>query len=291
VIPIDIMRLLCGFIDMHIHPGPDIIARKFDVFELGRVYEDLGVGGVVIKSHYIPTVTLAWSLNSIFKKIRFYGSLTLNTSVGGLNPKAVVTSIKLGAKVIWMPTLSAENHIKAVKEFKTFNEVSGIGLRIVKNGRILDEVEEILHLIAENNVVLASGHLSVEESVILVDEARSIGVKNIIISHPEFYVVNMPIETQKELANKGAFIEYCYRSIVRSRNSVPVGIIAKYIKTVGAYNCILSTDLGSPESPYPHEGLLDFIRKLLSEGILYDELKIMLRDNPRKLLGIDSQPR
>src|SRR3546814_5522009 len=48
--------------------------------------------------------------------------VALNNSVGGINRYAVDHSIKLGGRIVWMPTFSAANHIEQHRRDAHFDE-------------------------------------------------------------------------------------------------------------------------------------------------------------------------
>ncbi|MEM1545320.1 MAG: DUF6282 family protein [Candidatus Methanomethylicia archaeon] len=273
------MNLLRDSIDMHIHSAPDIFNRKIDAFELAIRAKKAGMKAIVLKSHHTPTTMLSWALSRMINGIGIYGSVTLNTpSTGGINPEAVNVALKLGARVVWMPTISASNHLA--------HEGKKGGIKILRNGEVIEEVKEILNIVAEENRVIATGHLSVEETVALVDTAKSIGVKKLVVTHPELHIINMPLEIQKELAGKGAYIEYCCYLTTRLGGLVEAKLIVERIKSIGAEHCILSSDLGQPENPYPDEGFEQFLKKLREESISMEELRVMTVTNPTRLLEL-----
>jgi hypothetical protein len=277
------MNLLKDSVDMHIHSAPDFFNRKIDAFELAVRAREAGMKAIVLKSHHTPTTMLSWALSRVINGIEIYGSITLNNpSTGGINPEAVKVAFKLGAKIVWMPTISASNHLA--------HEGRSGGIKILRNGVVSGEVEETLNIIAENNGIVATGHLSVEETIVLVDTARSIGVDKLIVTHPTLHIINMPIDIQKELARKGAYIEYCCYLTTRLGGLIKTKLIAEQIRTIGVENCILSSDLGQPENPYPDEGFNIFLKNLLDEGISMEELKIMTSINPTKLLQLKASP-
>jgi len=58
------------------------------------------------------------------------------------------------------------------------------------------------------------------------------------------------------------------------------------IKTVGAEHCIMSTDFGQVHNPPPPEGLRIFIRAMRENGISDGEIRMMVNENPGKMLDI-----
>src|SRR6266849_2466929 len=103
---------LSGVIDIHVHSDPDSVPRSIDAIDLARLAKQRGMRGLVLKSHYEPTATLAYAVRKAVPGIEIFGGIDLNLTVGGLNPAAVerMASIKGGwGRVIWMPTFDAEN--------------------------------------------------------------------------------------------------------------------------------------------------------------------------------------
>src|SRR5687767_7121390 len=101
------MDLLRGAIDTHVHSFPDVVARKLDDLALVEQARAAGMRGILLKSHVFSTAERAWLLRKLYPDFLTFGGITLNHSVGGLNPKAVEAALKLGAVQVWMPTLSA----------------------------------------------------------------------------------------------------------------------------------------------------------------------------------------
>lgn len=281
-----IERLFRGSIDMHCHFGPDpTFERRTDAYELVMKAQEMGMGGLVLKSHDYPTPPLAKNLQRFAPNVALIGSVTLDEEMGGLNPKAVEASAKMGAKVVWMPTLTSENDKRklgrpgpGVTLFRDFD----------KDKKLLPVVGEILGLIKHNNMVLATGHLSAEETFALVDEALKVGIRKIIITHAMMTVVGsgLTIEQQKQMAQKGAFIEHCYVGCMPTFRYYEPKVIAEAVKTVGAEHCILSTDLGQAPNPPPPEGMRMLISAMLLSGLSEEEIELTVKRNPAQLLGL-----
>ena len=133
----------------------------------------------------------------------------------------------MGTKVIWLPTVDAENGCR--KHGK-----SG-GIRMTNDhGVPTAELRRIFMLIKEYDVVLATGHIAPEEIRYVVDSARNIGVQKIMITHPEYWVVDMSLESQKKI--------HAEVSAVYGRSQCQPGRITNYDKNhastaLGAYGC------------------------------------------------------
>ena len=117
-----------------------------------------------------------------------FGSITLNHPVGGLNPAALEVALKLGAKVVWLPTQHAQNHLAK------FGKNPDDGVKVTENGKIVPEMKDIFQLVKDYDAVLGTAHISPEESFIVCDAARAAGVKKLVVTHPEWWVVDMSIE-------------------------------------------------------------------------------------------------
>lgn len=190
----DLMR---GVIDMHVHSNPDLRLRAYDDFELMEAGIRVGARAIVIKTHQGTTMDRAYLCNRHNRIVHgetndftMYGSITLNRVVGGLNPKAVEVALKLGAKVVWLPTQSARNHLD-----KTGQDVSQC-VEVVHDGKIVPELKDIFRLIKDHNAVLGTAHISPREAFMVAEAARDAGVRNLVVTHPEWWIVGMSLEDQ-----------------------------------------------------------------------------------------------
>ena len=268
-----------GAVDLHVHSAPDVDRRRFDDLELARAAKEAGVGAVLIKSHQNSTVERAWLVSQCVPGIRVYGGLVLNETVGGLNPAAVRLALELGARQIWMPTRSARNH-------RLYHGQPG-GITILDDeGKLLPAVQEILQAMAQSECILGTGHLSPQETAVLIAAASNLGVKKILVTHPEWGPTYHSYDAQKELAQRGdVFFERCFVSTTHLCGSVPFETIERAIIETGVERTILSTDLGQPETPPPAEGLRLYAERLRSTGFSVDQIRTMMQANPERLLA------
>ncbi|HUJ20567.1 MAG TPA: DUF6282 family protein [Bryobacteraceae bacterium] len=272
-----------GAVDLHVHSSPDVDRRRFDDLALARAAKDAGVGAVLIKSHQNSTVERAWLVSQCVPGIRVYGGLVLNETVGGLNPAAVRLALELGARQIWMPTRSAQNH-------RIHHGQSG-GITILDDqGSLLPAVQEILEAIAQSGCILGTGHLSPRETNVLVDAASSAKVSKILITHPEWGPTFYSYEAQKQLARRpNVFFERCFVSTTHLCGHVPFETIERAIMDTGVERTILSTDLGQPDTPPPAEGMRLYAERLRSTGFSADQIRQMMQANPERLLARPNQ--
>lgn len=282
-------------IDIHLHIGPEIIPRKYTVETL--INEECGkIGGFVLKNHFYPTTPFIKKVKPP-DKLRLFGSIVLNSAVGGLNPEAIYAANLIASMpiIVWLPTIHAENFLKQSpyeiapewinrKDFLARKAKDIKPVIVVKNKRLTKLAITVLQMIKRCNAVLATGHISWNESMLLANKAIDIGIRKVVITHPIYQKINMPIRVQKELAKKGCFIEQPFS--MYSIDKIPIKKITEQIKQVGSRFVILSSDVGQTFSLSPSEALLQFATLLKSEGINENQLFDMMVRNPKRLLGI-----
>ena len=294
----DMKTLLQGFVDTHVHAGPTLTEREFSVWQLAAEAEKGGFSAIVLKDHFIPPMPLARAIQAKLGRTgpQIFGSLTLNNSVGGLNPKAVEVAIGFGAKIIWLPTISAANHrlkhsapgtkfpvlMKKESVADTPLEVTGA------DGELTTETEDILHIISGHpHVVLATGHLSRGEVDALVRRCAQLGVKRVLVTHPHF-LVDAGADDMRNWQSQGAYIEFT--AVVSLPSSPlccrPVEDVAGLIKSLDAARIVLSSDLGMKNAGWPIEGMSEFLELLREAGVGADDLKKMIVSNPATLLNL-----
>ena len=310
--------MIPGVFDMHIHTAPDLAPRKTDDLELARRAAQAGMGGFVIKSHLGSSVERALLINKMVPGVRVFGGVTLNFTIGGLNPFAVDAYVRLGAKEVWMPSLSAQYTLTYQQEHVPLEDRiafnmshggaftppsmnvqpgdpwpwsrNGRGISIFDEaGKILPEVWAILEILAPTEAILGTAHLSVPETHALVDAARQMGVRRILATHPE-YMAPLSVEDQRLLAGKGVFFERCLAGTTVITKAVggffPFERIADNIRAVGTATTVLATDFGQTKNIHPVEGMGEYLELLARAGFTDREIETMAIQNPRALLGI-----
>ena len=271
-------QTLTGVIDVHAHSDPDGTARSIDAIDLAKLAKARGMRGMVLKNHYEPTASLAYIVRKEVPGIEVFGGISLDLTVGGVNPAAVewMTKVKGGyGKVVWMPTFDSEHQVTTSKAQRPFASVA-------KGGKLLPETEKVLAIIAKNNLVLETGHSSPQEALLLIREAKRVGVQNIIVTHAMNALVGMSIPQMKEAAKMGAFLEF----VRVAPGSPAIAEFAKAIREVGPEWCILASDLGQATNPLHPDGLLAFYRDLMAQGITEAQINRMAKENPAKALGL-----
>jgi len=282
----DVEDLLRGAVDMHVHFGPDAhLQRSVDAIEAAQQAGAAGMAAIVLKSHDYPTAPLATIVEKMVPGIRVFGGLTLDQQVGGLNPAAVEVSARLGAKILWMPTLSSANdHIKFGRP------TPGISV-LDEHGRLAEPLWEILKLAREHDMIVASGHVSVPEIHAVFAAADQVGIERLLITHALETLAGptLTIGDLHDFVRAGAVIEFSYLTCGGALATEPPQKIADAVHAVGAAHCIMSTDYGQKRNVPPVEGLRGFIRDMLACGVTASEIESMVRHNPATLLSLPTE--
>jgi hypothetical protein len=273
---------LTGAIDIHVHSLPDDRPRSLDAVEAARQAQARGMRAIVLKNHYESTAGLAYLARTLVPGIEVFGGIDLNLTVGGINPAAVehMTRVTGGfGRVVWMPTFDAENQVRSSQEDRPFVSVSG-------GGALLPEVRDVITLVAEHDLVLATGHSSADEVLMLLREGRGQGVQHMVVTHAMNAPIQMSIPQMREAASLGAFIEFVGSTPLSSDASARYDRFAEAIRAVGPAFCILSSDLGQAGNPLPVDGLTGFLEALRARGFSAEEIDRMAKENPARLLGL-----
>jgi hypothetical protein len=275
---------LAGVIDFHCHTGPDISVRSISDVELARLTKKDGMRGIVLKNHYTMTADRAQVAMQEVGGIEVFGGIVLNRSVGGINAEAIRRMVQIEGhrgKVVWLPTVDAENGFEHAPGLRQF-------VPVVKDGKPVPELAEVFQLIAKNNLVFETGHSSPQESLILIPAAKQAGVKNIVVTHA--MLLGATLDQVKQMTAMGAIIEFCFQpaGLSYSKNPSTIANYARVIKTVGAEHFIIDSDLGQKNNPLHPDGLRSFIAQLKANGLTEHDIDLIARKNPAKLLGLNS---
>ena len=290
-------RALEGAYDLQVHVGPDVIARRIDDIDCAREFLAHGMKGFVLKSHYIQTGERAQVVSKAVAGSRVFGALTLNHSVGGLNPVAVELAGRTGCKIVWMPTVDAQNETagrldggSAKLPFwaKIQRELAAEGISppplsvVDESGRLVEAARRCLERIRKHDMILATGHLGRAEIFALVRAAKEMGLAKVVVTHAEFPSQNLTGDEQRELSDLGAIIEHCFTTTYTGKATW--GAAFANIRKAGVSRAVISTDLGQAINPPVSDGFGMFAQRLLDAGFTVDEIHTMAVTNPTRLL-------
>ena len=277
---------LTGAIDLHAHFGPDSYARQWDAFEVVKLAKERGMRGVVLKNHWTESAGLAWLVRKYGTQgIEVFGSVTLDTPVGGVNPMAVRYMADVEGtwgRIVWMPTHDSEHEV-------TYNKETRAKAIVSRNGKLIPEVFEVLDLIKERNLTLATGHVTPEEALMIMAEAKKRGITRIIVTHPllgEQYT-NMSLAQLQESVKLGGAIEITAGTLSRDGAAKTRAIEA--IKTLGTQNVFIASDSGLVGTPNHPDALAMAAKALRAAGFSEQDLNRMFKETPARLVGLPIQ--
>ena len=324
------MDLLQGAIDIHVHAGPHIFSspRRVDPFQAARQARDAGMRAIVYMDVFEMSNGTAWMVNRELRDdprdFKTFGGLIMNTTYGGMNPRAVKTALYYGDGAKYISFGAHSTYFQAAREghlvdgefvplsrlypkFKT--EELDRCIQIPVDEALTPELDEILSLIAEHpHVYLNTGHISVPEAMRLVTLAEQYGIKQVLVASSVTKIATL--EELQWMADKGAWIEYTlaaythttpipkthyyvereYMSIDEGMSGEPDGgvrEVAEQIQVLGADRCIICTDFGVYTLPEPVEGLREFIACMLDLGLPPEDIRKLVKTNPERLLQLD----
>jgi len=294
-----ISRLLVGAVDMHCHSGPSVMPRDLSHIEAMQEAADAGFRAMLIKDHYYSATPITEMLNQAYGhlKITLFSGVPLNNALGGFNKHAVDHGIALGAKLVWLPTFSAKNHIDSkygvkagfphtTKKMIPFDPLTPLDA----NGRVRDDMKAILDLIAQHDVILAGGHCHISEILPVFAEAKQRGVKRLMVNHPNF-IIDATLDDVPQLVAMGAYIEHSLCMFIpvprRKRDPFPPENLDALIKAGTVDRTILASDLGQRGADHPVTGFRNVIKICMKLGYTDADIRKMVSTNALDLLGME----
>jgi hypothetical protein len=291
-------RWPAGIVDTHVHTAPDVVPRVMTDSEFARATDEAGYRAVVLKSHHTVTAARATMAQEHAATTQILGGAVLNVqATGGINPHAVETVLKLGGRMIWLPTITSANQIRHVAEkgtssanLKSLGTIDGPGLDCLDaEGRPTDDVCRVLDLIAAAGATLATGHIGVREIMTVVPEARRRGVPNVLITHPEHDCVGLGLEDQLQLAELGGvWFERVFVLTLPTSVGVPLDVYAENIRTVGVDSTVMATDFGQAHNVSPVVGFEQYVAAMRDRGFSQADIEVMTVANPSAALALDA---
>jgi len=274
---------IAGCYDLHIHAAPDVSKRKFTDAQLAEHMLRAGFAGFGLKCHFAETAARAALLREHYPELNIVGGITLNRSVGGINPYAVEMCGKMDGRFVWMPTLEA----RAYKRFHNPNMREEDAKKFLtvfdENKQLLPQVYEVLEVAAQYKMIVCTGHLSAEEGIAIIKAAKECGVAKCVATHADNPADFYTDEQQLTCVRLGAIIEHSYFTVFKKRTTPEV--MARQITTVGFDNTFISTDFGQPDNLYPEDGIKEFLSILSKQGIKDENLEKLVKINPARLIA------
>lgn len=292
-------ELVRGGYDPHVHIAPDVMERRIDDLALARRFQEQGLAGFVLKSHYVPTAERASVVRAAVPGVDAVGAITLNASVGGLNPIAVEIAAREGARWVWLPTVDCRNQresraadppgAKPPMWARLQQELHDEGIAspaidvVDGDGKVTGPLRDVLRVVAKHDLVLATGHLSRDEIFAVVDAATAAGVRRVVVTHPEFTSQRISPPDQRELAARGAYLERCFTTAHTGKCSWDT--VFDGVRAATPARSFFASDLGQPFNPPVEDGLALLADRFLAAGFNEEEVHTMAVTNTAALAG------
>jgi len=275
--------ILLGAIDLHVHSGPDAYPRQWDAFEVARTAAQRGMRAIVLKNHWTETAGLAQMVDqSVDADFEVFGAVAMNTTVGGLNTRAIRYMSSVSGdrgRIVWLPTHESDHEVEVDGTVRPSVNVSA-------NGVLLDETLSVLDAIASANLTLATGHVTPTEALQIMEEAGKRGIERIIITHPTLGLqyTYMSNDELKQAVALGGYVEITAGSLYRGGEGQARAL--EVLKLVGAEHSFIGSDSGLIGTPTVPDALVMAARVLRENGFSEAELFMMFQNNPARLLGL-----
>lgn len=292
--PKDVSELLEGAIDCHAHGGSDPFDRLLLEDEIAFDYSKVKMRAVVFKTWFTPSASRIplvkkylnkWADETGIKPVEIFGGITLNYSVGGINPDAVKRCLRFpGFKYVWMPMIDSYHHRRLV-----YDDWSGAGIKLLdERGKVVPQLTEILKIAADHDLVVASGHYPYSDTKEMLEEAKRVGVKRLEIIHPAHIHSKTLISEMREAAAEGVklMLSGLGTTAFPLHETGPVYAV-RMIKEVGPDHLIYGSDYGQVQNPSHLVGTDWTIRLLLAYGATKEEVKKVMQITPAKHLGLE----
>ncbi len=152
------------------------------------------------------------------------------------------------------------------------------------DGELTEMFRKCLDVLDEWPMLVYSGHLSAPEALAILRDGRL--RDRFVLSHPDSHSIGASDSEVVTAAGLGAYIEICALGVHPKIDRVTPADLARTVRAVGAERCVITSDYFFPWSPPSSVTLHEFAVALFDEGITRDELDLMLKTNPRRLIGL-----
>ncbi|NUP74239.1 MAG: cytosolic protein [Sinomonas sp.] len=291
----ELSEALTGAIDLHAHPAPDIVPRSQTIAEALEDFSAAGFAGFVAKSHVGSTAPLC-SAHAGSGSAEAIGSICLNRPVGGLNAGAVEVAALLGARVVWLPTVDSRRQREEAtsasgpapvwadaQEALVGRRGYGPPVTVLDGGHVVPELHNVLDVVREHGLLLATGHLDSDEVFAVLGAAREHGIERVMVTHPDLSRQRISHDAQIEMARRGAWIERTWASVMEGKLSLDAAL--QGIRACGTGSTLLTGDLCQPHNGAICNGIRRWADCLYEAGFEPEEIHQILVVNPTLALG------
>jgi hypothetical protein len=306
--PPDVSRL-AGVVDIHAHAHPG----QQDAFATATFASRSEMRGILFKTivgkpdavgavRDVQERLNRWAETEGVTPIVCWSGHILGARGAGVTVAETKRALDSGITAIWLPVFNHANTLNTVGGKPmwwdasadpdlhtaplTWEESRERGhFLLAENGKLLDEVRDIVRFCADRDAPLFFGHATHAELFALAEEAGRLGFKRAVIDHPFSPFIDLSIEEMRQVAACGVTLNFTYDELSPLLGIDPAKMCAA-IKAVGAQHCTLSSDVGEPLFPNTVEAMRQICAYMEAFGLTPDELWLVSRDNPARLMGL-----
>jgi hypothetical protein len=255
-----------GIVDLHVHSGPSLLPRHTDDPATAASARRAGIEVFVLKAHEGTTAERALLLGG-----GAVGGIVLNSPVGGANPDAVRVAARLGARVAWLPTISSPAHQRANRspELSVHRGVAFATVPICDGATLSPTWLPVFEEVAAADMVLASGHATIDEAITAFAAAQRVGVRRFLVNHPLMPFLGWRDEQADALRALGAHLEVGVLPDLLAAGDDAV--TAHLVRVYPPELLVFGSDLGHSDYPTLDDGIASWVARcepVVGEAVL-----------------------
>ncbi|MFZ5828329.1 MAG: DUF6282 family protein [Bacillota bacterium] len=272
---------LQGAFDVHVHANPDTLGpRSQDLTSVAVDASRAGMRAILHKDHHHSTVGVAQMAQRYIDLMVETGRLENRVEVYGGVPLSFSTDPRVVEVTLRSP------HMRMI----FFNCLYGEPL--LEGGRVKEQVRDVIRLAAAHRVPITlcpPNHSTKQDdpdfegTLPIVEAAVAEGAK-VVLDHP---VSCFTVQQARQLADYGVYVGvFCFPTLptVAKAPVVDPDLVHEMIAAVGPERCVIGSDMGHILEPDAVPALRMLIRLLLAYGLTDEQLTMMCRTNPERLL-------
>jgi hypothetical protein len=301
---------LDGMVDVHAHGH----AGQQDPLAVSRLATQAGMAGILWKtigSPRAPWVAFAELREALARWAEAAGTAPVALAFGAMTEppfggptlERAREAVTRGAAAIWLPVITNVNSLTKVGAPGAFAGAPGYlppmseeqaramgGVSLFEGGHLRQDIVDVLHYVADQDVALFFGHASPREALALAEEVERIGFRKAVVDHPFSPIIDLDLPHLRQLAAAGVYLNWTYDELSPLLGVDPQDVVAA-IQAVGAEHCLLSSDAGDPVLPHSVESMRLLATTLECYGLPRSAVRRMATANPAQIMGLAASSR
>ncbi|HLF72030.1 MAG TPA: DUF6282 family protein, partial [Dehalococcoidia bacterium] len=303
-----------GAIDTHCHAH----AGQQDALAVAKQASRNGMGGILFKT-IAGEGTPSDSVRSVQEELdrycegekiaptRLWSAYGIGRGWSEISYKAVEEHLDDGCSAVWMPVFTHANTLMTVatRSYEPGHVANAAPIRerplhpplsmeeakraghylLDDHGKLLPEIVDVIHIVADHDAVLSFGHVSRQEQWMITDELKKYGHKKAFIDHPFSPFIGLSVDEMKQFAAAGVKLNFTWDELSPLLGIDPMDMFGA-IAEVGAEHCMLASDAGEPLFPDSIECLRLMRAYAEAFGMTPEDVYKLSCANAAELLGV-----